>query len=97
MMRWRASLTVALSSEDLISRVRQSGQVEFCMGVNKQQAMMHNSTFTLLCIQVKRLDWCGQCRCSVGNYKSTQLLSAERVSACVGEASDTTVLYGLSG
>jgi hypothetical protein len=40
MMRSRALLTVGLSSEDLISRVRQSGQVEFCISVNIQQATM---------------------------------------------------------
>ena len=40
MMRFRAAVTVALSSDDLESRARQSGQAEFCKDViNKQSSV----------------------------------------------------------
>ena len=105
MMRFRAAVTVALSSDDLKSRARQSGQAEFCKdSINKHPLARIIRQFTLSRIQAKRLIWwydlrrpsateTGVC----GNYNNTQLFSAEYVSACLGEACDPTVFDGLGG
>lgn len=61
----------------------------------------YNSTFTLLRIHVKRLVWCfsdwNWCVWQLQYNGGTQLLSAEYVSARLGEVRHTAVFHRLGG